>query len=74
MNYRLGLDLGTNSIGWCIVDLDENGAPCGIRDMGVRIFSDGRTPKNGASLGRGTVASLGQVDADGTAISSAANG
>lgn len=49
-NYRLGLDLGTNSIGWAAVALDKHGAPCGILDMGVRIFSDGRNPKDGSSL------------------------
>lgn len=45
MNYRLGLDLGTNSIGWAVLSLDENSEIDGIQDMGVRIFSDGRDPK-----------------------------
>lgn len=40
--YRLGLDVGTNSIGWAAVLLDDGGEPCGVLDMGVRIFSDGR--------------------------------
>ena len=40
--YRLGLDLGTNSIGWAAISLDANGDPCGVLDMGVRIFPDGR--------------------------------
>ena len=44
--YRLGLDLGTNSIGWTAVSLNEDGEPCGVLDMGVRIFPDGR--KDGA--------------------------
>ena len=44
MATRLGLDIGTNSIGWCLYDGDT------IRDIGVRIFSDGRDPKSGASL------------------------
>lgn len=44
MTTRLGLDIGTNSIGWCLYDGDS------IRDIGVRIFSDGRDPKSGASL------------------------
>ena len=47
--YRLGLDLGTNSIGWAAVKLDNDGDPCGLLDMGVRIFSDGRNPKDGSS-------------------------
>jgi CRISPR-associated endonuclease Csn1 len=42
--------MGTNSIGWCLFILDEQGRPVGIRDIGVRIFSDGRDPKSGASL------------------------
>ncbi len=44
--YRLALDLGTNSIGWCLLDLNGNGDPCGVRRMGVRIFPDGRDPKS----------------------------
>ncbi len=44
MATRLGLDMGTNSIGWCLYDGEV------IRDMGVRIFSDGRDAKTGASL------------------------
>ncbi len=48
--YRLGLDIGTNSLGWCALDLDRKGEPHGIRRMGVRIFSDGRDPQSGASL------------------------
>ena len=43
--YRLGLDLGTNSIGWAAVRLDEKGESRGLLDMGVRIFPDGRTPQ-----------------------------
>lgn len=50
MVTRLGLDIGTNSIGWCLFTLDGQGKPVGIRDIGVRIFSDGRDPKSGASL------------------------
>lgn len=42
---RLGLDIGTTSIGWCLIENDER-----IVDIGVRIFSDGRDPKSGASL------------------------
>jgi len=42
---RLGLDIGTNSIGWCLIENDA-----GIVDIGVRIFSDGRDPQSGTSL------------------------
>ena len=33
----LGLDLGTNSIGWAVVNVDENGNPQSIDGMGSRI-------------------------------------
>ncbi len=46
---RLGLDIGTSSIGWWLYRLD-NGRPAGVIDGGVRIFSDGRVAKTGASL------------------------
>lgn len=46
---RLGLDIGTNSIGWWLYRL-EGGTVAGVIDGGVRIFSSGRDPKSGASL------------------------
>jgi CRISPR-associated endonuclease Csn1 len=50
LSYRLGLDMGTTSIGWAMLRLDVKSEPCAIIRMGVRIFSDGRNPKDGASL------------------------
>lgn len=50
MQYRLGLDLGTTSIGWCLIRLNKNNDPIAIIRMGSRIFSDGRNPKDGSSL------------------------
>ena len=50
MKYRLGLDVGTNSLGWCIVKLNEQGNPNAIEKLGVRIFSDGRNPKDQTTL------------------------
>ncbi|MBM5782090.1 MAG: type II CRISPR RNA-guided endonuclease Cas9, partial [Pelagibacterales bacterium] len=50
LKYRLGLDLGTNSIGWAMLGLNENDEPYKILDAGVRIFSDGRNPKDGTPL------------------------
>jgi CRISPR-associated endonuclease Csn1 len=48
---RLGIDVGTNSIGWCLIEYDgENDIGECIVDIGVRIFADGRDPKSGASL------------------------
>lgn len=37
MKKILGLDLGTNSIGWAVVNEDENGKPVSIERMGSRI-------------------------------------
>lgn len=47
---RFAFDLGTNSIGWAIFRLDEQDRPCELVDCGVRLFSDGRNPKDGQSL------------------------
>lgn len=46
---RLGLDIGTNSIGWWLYATNGTGIT-EIIDGGVRIFSDGRDPKSKASL------------------------
>lgn len=45
--YRLGLDVGTNSIGWCLFDISNiiEDFPIFV-DGGVRLFSDGRNPKD----------------------------
>lgn len=44
----LGLDLGTNSIGWAVVD-DES---CKIIDTGVRVFTAAVSKKNGKEVAR----------------------
>lgn len=49
MGIRLGLDLGTNSIGWCLLET-KDGVPINLRKAGVRIFSDGRDPQRGEPL------------------------
>lgn len=46
-------DMGTNSIGWAVFRLGPDGAPIGLENAGVRIFSDGREPKSGTSLAVG---------------------
>lgn len=48
--YRLALDLGPTSLGWAIFRLDSDNAPTAVVVAGARIFSDGRNPKDGASL------------------------
>lgn len=60
LRYRLALDLGTTSLGWAVFRLDnaENNPdlpdyklrPTALIKAGVRIFSDGRNPKDGSSL------------------------
>lgn len=48
MSWRLGLDLGSNSLGWAALELSDDSVPVpvGLIDCGVRIFSDGRNPKD----------------------------
>jgi CRISPR-associated endonuclease Csn1 len=52
MKYRLALDLGSTSLGWAMVRLNEKDKPepVAVIKAGVRIFSDGRNPKDGSSL------------------------
>ena len=50
MKYRLALDIGTTSIGWAMLRLNEEHLPIAVIRAGVRIFSDGRNPKDGSSL------------------------
>lgn len=47
--YRLGLDVGTNSLGWFVVWLDDANQPTGLGPGGVRIFPDGRDPQTQTS-------------------------
>ena len=48
--YRLGLDVGTNSLGWCVLELGNTNNPTRIEAAGVRIFSDGRDEQSKATL------------------------
>jgi len=50
MKYRLALDLGSTSLGWAMVLLNGRTEPCALVRAGVRIFPDGRNPKDGSSL------------------------
>lgn len=50
MRYRIALDLGSTSLGWAMVRLDAQNETCAVIKAGVRIFSDGRNPKDGSSL------------------------
>lgn len=46
MKYRLGIDMGSTSLGWAVFALDSFGNPYDLIDMGVRIFPDGRDDKS----------------------------
>ena len=46
MKYSLGLDIGTTSVGWAVIDLDKER----IHDLGVRIFEKPEDPQSGKSL------------------------
>lgn len=50
MKYRLGLDVGANSLGWSILETDAKGAPVRLKAAGVRIFRDGRDEKSLATF------------------------
>lgn len=41
MNYLLGLDIGARSIGWAVLEVDENWEPFSIEAVGVRCFEAG---------------------------------
>ncbi len=53
MKYRIGIDLGTNSLGWAAIELSGDApdalTPGPLLGMGVRIFSDARNPKDKSS-------------------------
>mgnify|MGYP000336969357 FL=1 len=48
--YRLGLDVGIKSVGWCVLECDENGEPIQINALNSRIFDAAEQPKTGAPL------------------------
>lgn len=48
--YRLGLDVGIKSVGWCVLECDESGEPIQINALNSRIFDAAEQPKTGASL------------------------
>lgn len=54
MGIRFAFDLGTNSIGWAVWRFGPGGyganTPLALLGAGVRIFSDGRNPKDQQSL------------------------
>ncbi len=51
MKKILGLDLGTTSIGWALIEIDENGIPIRIIAMGSRIIPLNSDDQNEFSKG-----------------------
>ncbi len=51
MRYRLGLDLGTASIGLVAFELDEDDTPLGVTYHSVRIFDEPLTPPKKGGVG-----------------------
>lgn len=47
--YILGLDIGISSVGWGMLELDNNNLPYRIIDLGSRIFTPGEVEKTGDS-------------------------
>lgn len=58
--WRLGLTLGSRTLGWTALDLDQAGRPASLLDMGVRVFSDGRDPQTRESNARARRAARGE--------------
>jgi len=59
MTYRFAFDIGTNSLGWAVFELGdrkspegviERQVPIGLKDLGVRLYGDGREPQSQESL------------------------
>ncbi|WP_297323363.1 hypothetical protein [uncultured Bartonella sp.] len=49
-NKLFAFDIGTNSIGWAVLQLNDDREPVHIVDAGARIFSDGREAQTGEPL------------------------
>ena len=50
INYILGLDIGIASVGWAMIEIDEEENPIRLIDLGVRVFERAEIPKTGDSL------------------------
>lgn len=50
MKYTLGLDLGQSSIGWAVLENDNNQTPMSLVDWGSHIFPDGRDAQSDEPL------------------------
>ena len=54
IDYNIGLDIGTNSVGWAVTDFDNNILKHGNKNMWVaRLFNEGDTAEQTRTF-RGT--------------------
>ena len=51
--WRLGLDIGSSSLGWAAIALDRDGTPQALIDLGSRIFPAGVDETKGKTLEAG---------------------
>lgn len=54
MNYVLGLDVGIASVGWAVLELNEEDNPIRIEGLGARIFDKAEVPKTRCVTGSAT--------------------
>ena len=59
MDYILGLDMGSTSLGWSVVELGDNDVPLRLERMGVRIlrFYSSRAERRGECANAATAMS-----------------
>lgn len=50
MKYGVGLDIGITSVGYAVLELDEQEQPCQIIRLGCRMFEAAENAQNGSSL------------------------
>ena len=62
--YILGLDLGVQSAGWSMINLDEDGHPNGVSRAGVRCFDSGVGTKSEIASGKDESQNTPGQDAD----------
>jgi len=51
-SYLLGLDIGVQSVGWAVIDLDDAEKPCRLRRTGVRCFDSGVGSETQIEMGK----------------------
>ncbi|MCL2050098.1 MAG: type II CRISPR RNA-guided endonuclease Cas9 [Defluviitaleaceae bacterium] len=52
MRYNIGLDIGISSVGFAVMEIDEDSLPMRVVRIGSRIFDTAENPKDGSSLAK----------------------